>query len=156
MQRKFPKRRNVRGIGDGFPGFLRGAMFGEDEIACADDHLLLALADEHGLTGVLGRQRVAAALEAHETIEAGLARNELTERITRRTVENAELFLFPEIEWTLPGGGVDAAVGRVHEPVAALRVEIAKIAERAAVEESIFHVVDHALDFALVRGRRTR
>ena len=83
----------MRGIGDGLSGLLRRAMFGNDEFARANDDVLFALPDQHGLPGILGRQRVAAARKAHEAIEAGLPRNEFAHRITRGTVQRAHLKL---------------------------------------------------------------
>jgi hypothetical protein len=71
----------VQRIGDRGSGFGCGNMFGDDHVVGADHDLVLAMADENGLSGELGRQRVAASFEVHEAVKASLARDEIDEWI---------------------------------------------------------------------------
>src|SRR5713226_10109620 len=48
---------------------------------------------------------------------------------------------------------MDPGVGGVGEPVQGLGIEISQVGEAAAVQEGIFHVVNHALNLAF--GTRT-
>ena len=51
-----------------------------------------------------------------------------------------------------PGGGVDAHIGDLVEPLAELHVEIVEVAEAAAEEEVLADVAERALDLALRLG----
>lgn len=56
-------------------------MFGNNHVLRANDDAILAMADENRLSGILGRQRVAASFKMDEAIVAGLTRNEVDDLI---------------------------------------------------------------------------
>ena len=127
-------------------------MLGDDQVAGANDHPLLAQLDQNRLADVLRGHRVAAALQVDKTIRAHLAGALGGEAVGGSGGQRGELLRRQQVDGAPAGGGVDPPVGGVGEPVLALRLQIRPAGKGAAHEEIVLDVVDHPLHLPLGAG----
>jgi len=127
----------VFGGGDGGAVVGRGIVLGDDHVFHLDDDAAFARTDEDALAGVVRRQGVAASGVADEAVEARLTGNEFGDGAGRDAAQRGEIFLGEKIDGPLLGGGVDALVGVVLEPVQGLGVEVGQAVEVAAIEDAV-------------------
>src|SRR5260221_4330168 len=126
-------------------------MFGNHQIPRLDTDPPLTDKGKHRMFYVLGRNAVAGLLHADPTFDIDGALIAFCQDVGSSEIEGSEIFAGEQMDGTFSGGGMVALVGFLT-PEPALLPQILKTGEGASIEEVVFEVIDHALDFTLGAG----